>query len=139
MPSLVLDTDVVIRLLTGDDPRKQAEAEELFRRADRGDIVLIAPDTMIADAIHVLSSPRIYGLPRQQVAQMLRAVLAFRGLRVMNEPLVREALDVFAASTVDFGDAMIAALASSQSLPVVSYDRDFDRLSGVTRREPPDA
>lgn len=139
MPSLALDTDVIIRLLTGDDPRKQAEATALLERASQGDILLIAPDTMIADAVYVLASPRTYGLPRRQVAEMLKAVLALRGLHIMNEHLVREALDVYAASNVDFGDAMLAALASSRNVPVVSYDHDFDQLAEVTLREPPEA
>jgi predicted nucleic acid-binding protein len=51
-----IDTDVIIRLLTGDDPVKQDRAKALFRGVEDGSLTLQAPLTVIADAVHVLSS-----------------------------------------------------------------------------------
>lgn len=50
-----VDTDVLIRLLTGDDPAKQAQAADLFEQVERGELQLAAPNTVIADAVYVLS------------------------------------------------------------------------------------
>ncbi len=61
-----VDTDVIIRLGTGDDPAKQAAARALFRAVEEGRLTVAAPYTVIADAVFVLSSPRTYGLPARR-------------------------------------------------------------------------
>lgn len=52
-----VDTDVIIRLLTGDDPDKQQAARKLFEQVAQGTLTLAAPDTVIADAVFVLLIP----------------------------------------------------------------------------------
>ena len=50
---------------------------------------------------------------------------------------ITEALQIYASSKLDFGDAMIAASMRLDGLATLySYDRDFDRLADVTRLEP---
>ncbi len=46
-----IDTDVIIRFLTGDDPEKQAAASSLFEQVEQGLLTIAAPDTVIADAV----------------------------------------------------------------------------------------
>ena len=50
-----VDTDVLIRLLTGDDLDKQARAATLFEQVEAGTLSVAAPDTVIADAVYVLA------------------------------------------------------------------------------------
>ena len=131
-----VDADVIVRLLTGDDPRKQERSTALFERVERGDLRLRTPVTTIADVIYVLSSPRLYAVPREQVAGMLRALLRMPGFLVDNRAAVLGALDLFADTHLDFGDALIAAgMALAGESVVYSYDRDFDRLPLLTREE----
>lgn len=66
-----VDTDVIIRLLTGDDPLKQQAARQLFERVEQGTLTLAAPDTVIADAVFVLSSKRWYNKSRRDVRDLL--------------------------------------------------------------------
>ena len=132
-----IDTDVIIRLLTGDDAVKQAAAAALFEKVANGDLVIAAPDTVIADALHVLSSPKLYRLPRGQIASLLRPLVSLPGFRVQQRTVVLRALDLYAAANLDWGDVMIAASMERMGSTVVySYDRDFDRLPHVTRNEP---
>jgi len=134
-----IDTDVLIRLLTGDDSRKQAEAAALFERIRRDEFQVFAPDTVIADAVFVLRSPRTYGLPRSKVAELLKGVILLRGFHLGDFDIMWRALDIYGSTNVDFGDAMLAALAQADGAPVISYDYDFDRLDGVTRLTPAEA
>ena len=55
-----VDTDVIIRLVTGDDAAKQAAARVLFRAVEDGQLTVAAPYTVIADAVFVLASPRTW-------------------------------------------------------------------------------
>jgi hypothetical protein len=63
MSNPFVDTDVIIRLLTGDDLRKQAQAAVLFQQVRDRALTLEAPTTVIADAVFVLASPRLYRQP----------------------------------------------------------------------------
>ena len=137
MTTVFVDTDVIVRLLTGDDLRKQARAVALFQQVEAGEITLDAPDTVIADAVFVLRSARLYGLPRRQVSDLLTAVVRIPGFRVRNRPTVLRALEMYGAINVDFGDAMIvASMEHDGATTVYSYDHDFDRFAGLMRAEP---
>ena len=63
-----LDTNIIIRLFTGDDPVKQEASARLFEQIERGSLTVAAPDTAIADAVYGLCSPRLYHLPRVQIS-----------------------------------------------------------------------
>lgn len=132
-----VDTDVFIRLITGDDPVKQAAAEALFAQVEAGALTLRAPDTVIADAVFVLTSLRLYALPRPLVREKLAHLAGLPAFLVHNRRLLLRALDIFATTNLDFGDAMIVATMERRNATTVySYDRDFDRMPGITRREP---
>ena len=132
-----VDTDVIIRLLTGDDLNKQAAAAHLFEQVEAGVLTVAAPDTVIADAVFVLSSPRLYRRPRAEVAALLIALVRLPHFHVQHRRNVLRALELYGATNLDFGDVMIAAaMEETQSPFVYSYDADFDRLSGIERREP---
>jgi predicted nucleic acid-binding protein len=137
MADVYVDTDVIIRFLTGDDPAKQAEAASLFEAVEAGTIALAAPDTVIADAVYVLASPRLYHLPRTEIRSLLVPLLRLAGLHVENKRAVTQALELYAATTLDFGDAMIVGAMRQSGADVLnSYDQDFDRIPGLTRVSP---
>ncbi len=132
-----LDADVIVRLLTGDDLTKQRKAVELFERVERGELVLRTPVTTIAEVVYVLSSPRLYKVERSAVAEMLQTLIRLPGFEVDSQAEVMAALDLFAQTRLDFGDALIAAgMLLAQEKTLYSYDRDFDKLDAVTRVEP---
>src|SRR3990172_9629683 len=132
-----VDTDVIIRLLTGEDKKKQADAVALFEAVEAGQQQLVAPDTVIADAVYVLSSPRLYHKPRPEVQSLLTPLVRLAGFRVQNRRTVLRALDLYATTKLDFGDALIvAALEQRGSRVLYSYDQGFDRISSITRRTP---
>lgn len=134
-----VDTDVIIQLLVGDDLVKQAAAAALFRRVAVGELIVAAPVTVIADAVHVLKSPTLYHLPRPRIRELLAPLVGLPHLCVRDKAEVIRALDLYAATNLDFGDAMIvASMESRDASAVYSYDRDFARIPGVARWEPPD-
>jgi predicted nucleic acid-binding protein len=133
-----VDTDVLIRFLTGDDPVKQAESAALFQKIERGELTVAAPDTVIADAVYVLASHRLYGLPRAQVRAILSQLVRLPHFRVQNRRQVLRALNIYGSTNLDFGDAFIvAAMELSGSSLLYSYDADFDRIPTVDRVTPP--
>ncbi len=132
-----VDTDMIIRLLTGDDPEKQAAAAALFHKVQDGQLQVAAPDTVIADAVYVLASPRLYHIPHPAVRHLLAPLVQLPGFRIRNRRAVLRALELYARFSIDFGDALIvASMEGAGSQLVFSYDRDFEGIEGITRQAP---
>lgn len=129
-----VDTDVIIRLLVGDDSAKQAQAAALLlEQIENGNLVVAAPDTVIADAVFVLASPRIYHIPAE-VADLLSTLVRLPGFRVENRRIVLSALAIYAATPqLDFGDAMIITLRLVLRLFI---DAHYHRFSDITQQNP---
>jgi predicted nucleic acid-binding protein len=132
-----VDTDVIIRLLTGDDLQKQAKAAALFEQVESGTVTLSAPITVIADCVYVLSSPRLYNLPRSEIVALLTPLLHLPHFQVESRRMLQKALDLYLAARLDFGDAVIvASMQQAGAQSVYSYDAGFDRIKGIARSEP---
>lgn len=133
----VVDTDVIIRLVSGDDPVKQQAARAMFNRVEAGQLEVAAPVTVFADATYVLGSRRLYGLQRNVVAAALSTLARIPGFHVDERQEVLRALTIYGSTKLDFGDAFIlASMDADGSTLLYSYDRGFDRVSGITRIEP---
>lgn len=134
----IVDTDVIIRLVTGDDPQKQAASLALFERVESGALTVTAPVTVIADAAYVLKSRNIgYDIPRHEVAAKLGALVSIPGFHVQRRRVVLRALSLYGTMNLDFGDCfIIASMEDSGSETVYSWDRHYDRIPGIERREP---
>ena len=126
-----VDTNVLIRHLTGDPPELAVRATRYLAAADE----LLLPDLILAEVAYVLES--FYETPRAQVATTLRAVLAFPALRVLDADLLQRAVEVYEVHRLDFADAYLVASAERTGVGVIaSFDRSIDRVSTVRREEP---
>lgn len=132
-----IDTDPIVRLLTGDDPAKQEAVYQLFKQVRDGELVLAAPMSVIADAVYVLSSPRTYRLSRQQIAGALVPLVELPGFHVDQEQIILRAFDFYLETNMDFSDAIIVATMERAGERILfTYDRHFDGVPGIQRVEP---
>lgn len=134
MAKLLLDTNVIIRFLTGDHPAHSPRSRSLFARAAAGDVTLFVTDLALAETVWVLQS--FYKLDRSAIATALKGLIGFTGIEVHNKAKLLSALQNFAQSGVNFVDAYHAAIAAAESIAIASFDRDFDQFADVKRVEP---
>ncbi len=126
-----VDTNVLVRHLTGDPPDLAAKATRYL--ASAGELLL--PDLILAEVAYVLES--YCESPREQVATTLRAVLAFPAIRVLDAQLLQRAVEVYDVHRLDFADAYLVASAERTGIGVIaSFDRSIDRVGTVRREEP---
>ena len=126
-----VDTNVLVRHLTGDPPRQAAKATRYLRGAAE----LLLPDLILAEVAYVLES--FYETPRGQVAHTLRAVLAFPAIGVVDAELLQRAVEVYDVHRLDFADAYLVASAERTGVAeIASFDRAIDRVGTVVRVEP---
>ena len=125
-----VDTNVLIRHLTADPPDQARRATRYLDRADQ----LLLPDLILAEVAYVLES--YYEVARLQVAEALRAILAFRAIRVVDSALLYRAVEVYEVHGLDFADAYLVASAERTGVGVVALRRGIDRVGTVLREEP---
>lgn len=126
-----VDTNVLIRHLTGDPPAQAKRATRYLKGADE----LLLPDLILAEVAYVLES--FYEVARSRVAATLRAILAFPAIRVLDAELLQRAVEVYEVHRLDFADAYLVASAERTSIGVIaSFDRSIDRVGTVRREEP---
>jgi predicted nucleic acid-binding protein len=126
-----LDTNVLVRHVTGDPPDLAERATSFLATAEE----LLLPDLILAELTYVLES--FYETPRSQVAEILRSVLAFPAIQVVDAELLHRAVEVYDLDRLDFADAYLVASAERTGVAaIVSFDRTIDRIGTVERIEP---
>ena len=99
-----LDTNILVRFLTRDDPAQTAAARELVNSLTPeipGFISLI----VIAETTWVLT--RSYSFTREEILRVLETLLRGKEVVLERAELVEQALRSFAASGADFSDCLI--------------------------------
>lgn len=129
-----LDTNIFLRFLTADDARKAAACRKLIRRGMEGEVELATHPLILAEVVWVLES--YYELPRQEIAQKLDLIMNTPNLVVADAGPFSRAIELYLGSNLDLTDCFSASLSMTDGSTLVSYDRDFDAIDGVTRKEP---
>jgi predicted nucleic-acid-binding protein len=126
-----VDTNVLVRHLTGDPPEMAARASRFLRSAAD----LLVADLVVAETVYVLES--FYEAPRQQVAEVIRSLLAFPSVVVVDPVLVLRAIEIYEIDRLDFAEAYLVACAETTGVGrVASFDLSIDRVTTVERVEP---
>jgi predicted nucleic-acid-binding protein len=87
--------------------------------------------------VYVLES--YYKVPRGQIAEYARAIVAFPAIRVDDPAMLLRAIEVYEKDRLDFADAYLVALAErSGQAVVVSFGKAIDRVDTVRRLAPPE-
>ena len=113
---LGVDTNLVVRYLTGDHPKQSERARKLI---DAGDVYVGI--TVMLEAEWVLRS--VYGYQSADVCKALRAFAGLPGLVVEDDTLVATALDRVEGG-MDFADALHLGKAGHCEA-MVTFDRKF--------------
>jgi len=133
--SAFLETSLLIRYLTRDEPEKADRCERLFKETERGHIPLFLTPLVVAETIWVLL--RQYHFPKAEIVEGLRRVLNTPHLACDDPELLLQALELYQNKSISFVDAYHATLLPARGVTeFYSYDTDFDQIAGITRREP---
>jgi predicted nucleic-acid-binding protein len=95
---IAADTNVIVRLPTGDEPQQAAKAHRLFETE-----MVFLSTTILLEAEWVLR--RLYRLERTAIIRALDALISLSNVRCEDESVVRQAL-VWSQAGVDLADAL---------------------------------
>jgi predicted nucleic acid-binding protein len=129
--SAFVDTNVLVRHLTGDPPEIAGRATAYLR----AEAELLLTDLVVAETVYVLES--FYEAPRTAVAGAVRSLLALASVISVDAALLLRAVEVYEIERIDFAEAYLVACAESTGInQVASFDRTIDRVGTVRRIEP---
>lgn len=136
MNSIILDTNVIIRLLTADDKVKQEKSASLFDKIKKGKITAFIYDVIFAEVVFVLVSKKLYSLPKHKIQALLLPIVNLTNIKFNSKKKIKRALELFVKYDIDFEDALIASDAENEKNEIISFDKDFRKIPSVTSNEP---
>lgn len=119
---LAIDTNLLIRYLTGDDPRQSAAARALIDKS-----AIFVATTVLLEAEWVLRS--VYGFAADEIAKAFTGFAGLPRVTVEDPDLIAKALD-WVLKGMDFADALHLAKAKDCEA-FVSFDRRFVQLANA--------
>lgn len=117
-----LDTNVLVRLIAGDD---HAQERAVLRLLARSDETFFVSDVTVAELVWVLSS--LYGFTREELSRALEALISLGDLVFENEIRIRRAIHYFNEGG-DFADFLILARAETEGCAAfASFDKGLKK------------
>jgi len=122
-----VDTNLLVRLLTGDDARQAAAAEAFVRPG------AWVSQLVLVETVWVLDS--VYGLEPSRLAEAVELLLNHQDLTVQDADVVTLALGRFRGHPrLGFSDCLVLEVARRAGhLPLGTLDRELARLDGAER------
>jgi predicted nucleic-acid-binding protein len=122
-----IDTNVLVRLITGDDPAQVQTAEDFVQRG------AWVSQLVLAEAAWVLAS--VYQKKASEIANAVEMLLNHEHLTIENAEVVSLALEDFRGrSSIAFSDCLILEIARKAGhLPLGTFDRNLGKLDGSER------
>lgn len=122
----LLDTNVLLRFLVGDDKVQQQKAVFWFKQAEKGQRKIVISPIIVAEASFVLES--FYHKNRLEIADSLEVFLSQRWLQVDDRDTVLS-LWYWYKKGLHFVDSFLIAKAKINHSPILSFDKKLAKFS----------
>ena len=126
--SCFVDTNAILRYLLKDVPEQFAAAQEFFEEVRTGRRKAVILESVVVECLHVLT--KFYGVPRQDAAAPLGELLRYRGIANHDTRVLLMALDLFARTTLDPVDCLLAACVKQGAGKLFTFDKALAKAAG---------
>lgn len=126
---IAIDTNVLVRLVVGDDARQLEKAERLLEEVqENGDFCFLS-DPVLCELAWVLDSS--YRAHRTDILAVLRDLLGQEIFAFEDRHVLRQAIDSYQHGRGDFSDYLIGAKAQARGATATyTFDRGLHRDRG---------
>lgn len=126
-----LDTNILVRILTADDPVQTQQAVSLLRERCSPDAPGYVNCVVLTELIWVMQAS--YGYSRALIADAVERLLANDSLLIEQHDEMAVAVAIYKATNCDFDDAMIVQINRARGcLATATFDRKAAKLDGFT-------
>ena len=120
----LIDTNVIIRFLLGDNEKFLQKSIEIFQQIENATLQVEVLEGVLMEVFFVLT--KFYELPKQEVINDLKNILALEGVVNSDKIILFETLNLMNIKNIDFVDALICAKSKLQGYEKLSFDKDID-------------
>lgn len=121
----LLDTNIIIRFLVGDNEEHLEKSTQYFEQIEQGSMEVEILSDVLMEAFFVLT--KFYKVPKVEVISDLKTILSFEGVVNKDKVILFEALSIIENKNIDFVDALICAKCKFQNYEKLSFDKDFNK------------
>jgi predicted nucleic-acid-binding protein len=127
-----LDTNVLLRLLTRDNPAQAEQVDTLFAAAERAGERFFVSVIALSELSWTLRG-RPYSLARSEIAAALEGLLDTTSIEVQDRGLVRRALADFQDGRADFADYLLGWQSRKAGCDdTLTFDRKLNGTAGFS-------
>lgn len=118
----LLDTNIIIRFLIGDNEQFLKQSTKYFKEIEQGTLKVEILEGVIMEAFFVLT--KFYKLPKPEVINDLKMILSLQGVVNTDKVILTETLSSVENKNIDFIDALICTKTKLQGYGKLSFDKD---------------
>lgn len=126
MKPRLLDTNVLIRFLVGDNKEQQEQSFDWFKDAQKGKIKIIITTIVIAEACFVLES--FYKISKNKIAEKMELIISQRWISVQDKSTLAKTLSHY-KNGLHFVDGFLMALAKEHNADILTFDKKIRKLA----------
>ena len=125
-----LDTNILVRLVTGDEEVQTQAVYRMLARHSKNRELLFVPITVVLELEWVLRSR--YGYPKEKLVGLLADLLTTVELSFESEDALEQALADYGEGKADFAEYLHLALSRKKgALPFFTFDRKAAKTKDV--------
>lgn len=123
-----VDTNILVRFFTKDDPEQFKKTYQLFSQNDAN--FLISYPTLV-ELVWVLQ--RRYGFNKKQLLFLLKELSATKNFRFPDQTVVENAINLYKKSSADFSDCLIGVFNNLYGCQTTyTFDKKASNLTNFT-------
>jgi predicted nucleic-acid-binding protein len=124
-----IDTNLLLRLIVGDEPKQAVMAREFLRGRCSADEPGYVCHIVLVELVWTLA--RAYGYPRERIAAAIEQILETAQLDVESSGDVAAAVKDYRHGAADFADCLLVRVnAATGCTHTVTFDRKAAKLTG---------
>jgi predicted nucleic acid-binding protein len=124
-PVIIVDTNIILRLILADEPKLSLQARAIFDRAETGQVEIYIDEIAIAEIVWVLSS--FYRQPKQDIVRHLKDMISQTWIVNPRKKLVLAALDLFSETNLSYIDAWILSVSKQRKIELKTFDKKLGK------------
>lgn len=125
-PTVLIDTNILLRYLRNDHPILSIKAQKIFERAYKNSINIYLDEVVLAETIWVLSSH--FKTPKSLIVSKLLEQLYFDWIINPKKNLMIKALGLFGKTNLSYIDCWIFIVNQNLKTSLETFDNDLKKL-----------
>ncbi len=129
-----LDSNIFLCHIHQNDPLLSPKASAIFSSIEKGELRVITSDFVILETVFTLQ--RSYKVSKVDVTNAVLPLIELSGIMLIGKKRYRKIFSLYTTTSLGFVDCYNIVFMKQRKLTtLLSFDKGFDRISGIKRIE----